>query len=617
MNEAVGKSMLLLLKLDGMGRLGEAMAGYDGKPAFVFGGIPGEEVLAEVVRQYRSGIAARVAEVRKASPQRVTAPCPYFGDCTGCQWQHISYEHQLELKQRIVREAMLQEAGMPDAPVASVVPAPETLGYRNHARFTVGPEGSLGFVNRQSRRFVQIDRCLIMHPWINQALTRLQGHCGETTQLSIRYGVNIGRWLIQPPLKVVDTPVSGQKYYEETLLGRRFRISAASFFQVNTAQAEQMVQLIRERLGLTGKELVVDAYAGVGTFAALLASSAGRVIAIEESASAIKDAEFNISGLANVELVQAKTEHVLGSLPQAPDVLVLDPPRTGCHPSVIQAVSQHAPRRVVYVSCDPDALARDLQALCQGPFILEEVLPIDLFPHTHHIECIATLDYNVDRESAFRARQRLTLASESPRRQEILSAMGLTFKVVLPPAEEPLPTSGAPVSTALERAIKKARAVAVGVKEGAVIAADTIVADGDDILGKPSSEEMAYQFLHRLRGRQHRVITAVVLIDAATGEELTGYRVSRVFMRRYSDDEIAGYIASGNAWDKAGAYAIQDTEFNPVERVKGCYLNVVGLTVCTLLRLMHNMGVYPTINSDWTPPGNCRDCLYWTGAYRS
>jgi len=611
MNPAIQKPALLTLKLDSMGRLGEALAQHESRPVFVFGGIPGEEVLAEVVRQHRSHITARVVEVRSASPQRVAAPCPYFGPCTGCQWQHISYEHQLELKHRIVKEAMAQEGRMPNAPIAPVVPAPQTLSYRNHARFTVGPEGSLGFVNRQNRRFIRIDRCLIMHPWINQALAKLQGRCGETTQLSIRYGANTGQWLIQPPLSTPRIPASGQKYYQEALLGRFFRISAASFFQVNSAQAEQLVSLVKERLGLTGRELVVDAYAGVGTFAILLAPSASKVIAIEESASAIKDAEFNISGLSNVELIQAKTEEVLGSLPQAPDALVLDPPRTGCHPAVIRAINLHQPRRIVYVSCDPRALARDLQALCHGPFILEEVLPIDLFPQTHHIECIATLSYSAERQRTFQARQQLILASESPRRQDILSAMGIAFKVMPPAAEETLPSNGDPLSVALKRAVQKARTVTANVKDGAIIAADTIVVDGDDILGKPASEEMAHQFLRCLRGKQHRVITAVALIDAASGEELTGYRTSRVSMREYSDEEIAAYIASGSPWDKAGAYAIQDTQFRPVERVKGCYLNVVGLPVCTLLRLMYQMGIYPTIDPNWTPPGNCPDCSRW------
>ncbi len=609
MSDTVENLAPLVLKLDVMGRLGEALAWSNSTKVFVFGGIPGEEVLAEVVRQHHNRIAARVVKVIVSSSQRVEPPCPYFGSCTGCQWQHIRYEHQLELKHMMVKEAMEAMGGMVHAPVAPVVPAPQTLGYRNHARFTVGPEGALGFVNRESRRFVHIDQCLLMHPSINEALSQLQGRCAETTQLSIRYGVNTGQWLIQPTLRRPEVPLSsGQKSYEEALHSKLFRISAASFFQVNTAQAERMAELVRERLALTGEELLVDAYAGVATFAVLFAPYASKVIAIEESASAIKDAQVNIQGLTNIELAQDKTEKLLQSLPQVPDALILDPPRTGCHPTVLQTILHRPPQRIVYVSCDPWALARDLRVLCHGPFVLEEVLPIDLFPQTHHIECIATLSYSPERQYAFQSRQQLVLASESPRRQEIMATMGLTFQTIPSKVDETPPSYGDPVAIAQKEALDKALAVASDLREGTVIGADTVVADGDDILGKPATEEEAYAMLRRLRGKEHRVITGLALVDAASGEQLSGYRISHVRMREYSDEEITAYIAAGDAWDKAGAYGIQDTQFHPVAKVMGCYLNVVGLPPCILLRLLHRMGIYPAIDPNWVPPGKCRDC---------
>ncbi len=387
-----GPPEYLDLKLDAMGWLGDTLADHDGERVFVSGGIPGEEVRVEVVRRDRGRIAARVVEVKIPSPYRVNPVCPYFGDCTGCQWQHILYEHQLEIKRGIVGEALEMIGDMPDAPVLPVVPSPEEFGYRNHARFTARRDGSLGFVNRDTRRFLRIDECLLMHPGINRILSGLQGHCGETTQLSVRYGVNTGEWLIQPAMKSEEIPVkSGQKYYEEALLDRRFRVASPSFFQVNTRQAEKMAQLVQERLSLTGEEFLVDAYAGVGTFAVLLAPFAGKVIAIEESSAANADARINLQGLPNVELMEAKTEAVLGTLPQTPDALILDPSRSGCHPDAIAALIARPPRRIVYVSCDPRALARDLKMLIEGPFTVEEILPVDLFPQTHHIECLATL----------------------------------------------------------------------------------------------------------------------------------------------------------------------------------------------------------------------------------
>ncbi len=391
-DEPDGPREILDLKLDSMDWLGDTLAEHNGEQIFVFGGIPGEDVQVEVVRRFRGRVAGRVVEVKNASPERVAPVCSYFGACTGCQWQHIHYEHQLKIKRGIVCEALETIAEMPKAVVSAVVPSPQMLGYRNHARFTVRRDGSLGYVNRDTRRFLRIDECLLMHSRINQILSELQDRCGETTQLSIRYGINTDDWLIQPKMRSEDiTLETGRKHYEESLNEHHFRVSSPSFFQVNTRQAEQMAQLVQDRLKLSGEELVVDAYAGVGTFAVMMSPFAGKVIAIEESSSANEDARINIEGLPNVELIEAKTEAVLGSLSQAPDVLILDPPRVGCRPDALKALISRPPKQIVYVSCDPRALARDLKILCDGPFQLDEILPVDLFPQTHHVECLATL----------------------------------------------------------------------------------------------------------------------------------------------------------------------------------------------------------------------------------
>ena len=380
------------LTLEGMGDLGECAAHAQGVRFFVFGGIPGEVVDAEVVRARRRYVAARVVEVHEASPHRVSAPCPYFWPCTGCQWQHVAYEHQLALKRETVRDALAAVSGLADVPVLPVISSEQQYGYRNHARFTVGPEGSLGYVNRTSREFVGVQNCRLMDPWINDALASLSGRCQETSQLSIRYGVNTGEWLIQPRLLSAGIPIAtGQTHYHEAVDGRRYRIASPSFFQVNTPQAQAMAECIRGMLRMDGSEVLVDAYAGVGTFAGLLASQVGRVIAIEESAAALRDAQANLADLPNVEYRQGRVEAVLSMLEARPDVVLLDPPRVGCHPRALEALCELAPRRVVYVSCEPTALARDLQRLVAGPFRVEQVQPIDLFPQTHHIECIAAL----------------------------------------------------------------------------------------------------------------------------------------------------------------------------------------------------------------------------------
>jgi 23S rRNA (uracil1939-C5)-methyltransferase len=312
--------------------------------------------------------------------------------CTGCQWQHIEYSYQLELKRAFVEEQMARYDNLKDIFVSPAIPSPQQFNYRNHARFTARNRGSLGYINRLTRRFVEIEGCMLMAPWINETLRNLQGKCQETTQLSIRYGINTGDWLIQPTFHSPEIPLAtGQTHYTERLLGHAFRIASPSFAQVNTPQAERMALLVHDRLEPDGSELLVDAYAGVGTFAVLLADSVRRVIAIEESSAAVKDAAANIEGIDNLEYIEGKTEEVLDTLEETPDAVILDPPRVGCHPDTLGALIRCAPKRIVYISCDPESLARDLSILIHGGFQVELVEPVDMFPQTHHIECVAAL----------------------------------------------------------------------------------------------------------------------------------------------------------------------------------------------------------------------------------
>ena len=392
---ATDRDELACLTLEDMAPLGDTYAQFEDQTINVFGGIPGEKVLARIVR-YKSRRQQRVSgivvDVLTPSPHRVEPPCPYFGPCTGCQWQHIDYEYQLELKRNAVLKHLSAYPELDRVSVAPTLPSPQQVNYRNHARFTVRDGGKLGFVNRIDRRFVKVDECMLMAPWINQTLGALQSKAAETSQLTMRYGINTGDWLVQPILHNQDILIaSGQGHYKERLLDRPFRIASPSFFQVNTKQAERLAELVRERLDLSGTELVVDAYAGVGTFAVLLAPFVRKVVAIEESSAALKDAAINTLGIENLDFIEGRTEDVLDELAGDTDAVVLDPPRTGCHPEALQALVRQRPRRVVYVSCEPETLARDLSLLVQGGFQVERVEPLDMFPQTHHVECVATL----------------------------------------------------------------------------------------------------------------------------------------------------------------------------------------------------------------------------------
>ena len=608
---------LLTLELTALGRQGEALAETgDGKPVFVFGGVPGETVTAEIVAERRGYAAARVVETLTASPHRVEPECRYFGACTGCQWQHIAYERQLEMKRELLADAFRRVGGLDVEPLPTL-PSPDRLGYRNHARFTVSKEGGrLGYVHKERRRHVEVDECLLMAPWINEALAALQGRAAETTQLSLRYGVNTGDYLLQPTLQNPEIPLaSGQKHYEEELLGRRFRVSSPSFFQVNTRQAERMAELAMEQLGLDGSQTVVDAYAGVAVFAVLMAGRAKRVIAVEESAAALADARVNVEGVPNVELRQARTEDALLELASAgADAVLLDPPRAGCMPGALDALLDAPPPRVVYVSCDPETLARDLAVLTAGPFRIEQAQPVDMFPQTHHVEAVVTLIRDDERLARLRAREEVVLASVSPRRAAILRRLGVAFETADPGFAEAEADASAGAADAADlaqlRALAKAEAVASRRGSGTVIGADTVVELDGAPLGKPRDAADAARMLRALRGREHRVVTAVAFVDAATGESAVGHRASRVLMRAYGDGEIAAYAASGAPMDKAGAYGVQDAAFAPAAEVRGCYLNVVGLPPCETLQLAERFGLRlrPKPEPPWPELESCPAC---------
>ena len=594
----------LRLRPDSWGRLGEATCEVEGHRVFVFGAIPGEEVLAEVFRERRRYVAARVLEVLEPSPHRLDPPCPYFGPCTGCQWQHVDYNAQLQCKSYAVIDALQRVGGFSNPPVGPIVPSPDQFGYRNHARFTIGEDGALGFVNRETRQHVTVDQCMLMDPGVNGILQQLPGRCAETTQLSVRWGVNTGDYLVQPTLKEADVTVdTGQKTYVEFLRGRSFRIASPSFFQVNIRQLDQLIDLVKDGLQLTGDETIVDAYAGVGTFALLLAPYARRIIAIEDSPAAVEDAKANAEGIPNVEFLRGRTEEALHSLEAQPDGVILDPSRKGCHPSALEALKSLQPRRVVYVSCDPTTLARDLKILCKDAFFLESVTPVDMFPQTHHVECIALLTLR-------RPLDGLTLASSSPRRRQLFADLDVPFEVTSPDIDEDAGPEESSEDTVRRLALSKARAIAEQRLNRPVIGADTLVVLEGRVLGKPANPEEARQMLTSLRGRVHRVVTGVALVDGDTGKSSVDVHESRVLMRSYSASEIDRYVASGSPFDKAGGYGVQDQSLNPVSHVDGCRTNVLGLPLCTMARLLKDAGF--NIESLSLPP-ECHRHLHKQG----
>ena len=457
------------LELTGVAHGGEAIGRHEGRVFFVPYGLPGETVVAEIVQDKGDYARAEIVEIEQASPERVVAPCVYFGTCGGCQWQHASYEAQLGFKRGIVAEQLRRIGHFEDADrlVLPTIGMAEPWHYRNHARFTVGRRyGELCFTRSGTRQLLRIDHCWLMQPTIDAILAKLQRRLlgFRAHQLSIRVSANTGDLLVNPglpplgePLPITDDELeragdsevprerpyglglapeppldgeadlwpddeipSGQTELHEELLGRRFRVAAPAFFQVNTRReqrgpdfpsaavverfghliskaglsiAETLVLLGLDRLDLQPDDVIVDAYCGVGTFAAVLAPFVREVVGIEESPAAVKDAGENCRDLPNARFIAGKVEDVLPKLTVRPTKVLLDPARVGCERPVLDALIAAELERIVYVSCEPATLARDLAILREGGYRLESVQPLDMFPQTYHVESVSLLTH--------------------------------------------------------------------------------------------------------------------------------------------------------------------------------------------------------------------------------
>ncbi len=374
--------------VEGIADHGDGVLTWEERPLMVAGVLPGERVRVAVRKRFRRISVGECVEIVEPSPERVAPPCPLFGRCGGCQLQHAGPDLQLRTKRAKVARA-LEAEGLGAVPVGETWPSPTPLRYRNHARFTV-VDGAIGFVQRRPKVHLPIDDCLLMDPAIVEVLELAKGRVDGATQLNVRVGIRTGERMIQPAFGDALPVPSGQPHLHEAVFGRRYRISAPAFFQVNTRAADHLCRIVRGVVAAGPAGRVVDAYAGVGTFAAAVADVAQAVVAVEVSGPAMEDARVNLAGLSNVSLCCGAAEDVLSELGGPIDVLVLDPPRTGCHRRALAAVEAARPARVVYVSCEPQSLARDLARLA-GTFEIDWVQPVDMFPQTHHVEAVAAL----------------------------------------------------------------------------------------------------------------------------------------------------------------------------------------------------------------------------------
>ncbi|QFZ17585.1 class I SAM-dependent RNA methyltransferase [Saccharothrix syringae] len=386
---------------------GHCVARYEGRVIFVRHALPGELVVVRVTEDTGGSFCRGDAvEVLRASPDRVTPPCPFAGPgrCGGCDWQHASWPAQRELKAAVVAEQLHRLAGLDREVVVEALPG-GPADWRTRMRMAVDPDGRPGFRAHRSHEVVPVDHCVIAVPgaldgvvdrtWPPKAELVVARDADHQTHL-----IEVGPPVVRRGRRPVPGPSRrrrGSGTAAEHAAGRDWRLRADGFWQVHPAAADTFARVVGEWAACRPGDRAWDLYGGVGLFASVLAGQVGptgSVAVVESSTGAVEDGRANLADLPQVSWHAGRTEAVLATPEFAgrpPDVVVLDPPRKGAGKDVVAAVAAGRPARVVYVACDPAALARDIAAFAGHGYELAQLRAFDAFPMTHHVECVALL----------------------------------------------------------------------------------------------------------------------------------------------------------------------------------------------------------------------------------
>jgi 23S rRNA (uracil1939-C5)-methyltransferase len=391
---------------------GEAMGRLpDGRAVFVPFGLPGEQVRVELTEDKKNFARGKLFEILKASPDRIAPKCKHFAECGGCHYQNLPYEKQLLAKTEILRDQLQRIGKIENPPVQPMVASPLEWNYRNHVQFHLTEDGKMGFINSSGNVVLPIEECHLPEEEIDSFWRDLQFESNEDVErVSLRAGANGDLMVVlesespETPELEVEADVSVVHVFDEhpvvlageahlffNVLGKDFRVSAGSFFQVNTKMAEKMVEHLLSKLPGTSHQLL-DIYCGAGLFSKFFAAKCEKVIGIESSESACEDFTFNLDEFDNVELYEGVAEEILPALKShtaSVTYAIVDPPRAGIERHALDALIEIQPQAIAYVSCDPSTLARDAARLINGGYRLVEVTPFDLFPQTYHIESIS------------------------------------------------------------------------------------------------------------------------------------------------------------------------------------------------------------------------------------
>jgi len=431
---------------------GEGIGRVNNFTVFVPGTILGEKVKAKIYEVKKNFARGQLEGIILASPHRVTPPCPVYHFCGGCHLQHIAYEKQLEMKKEIVENA-LNRIGHQNIKALPVLGMENPWRYRNKGHFQVNQEEGkvrLGFYGADSHDFVPAAGCVLFSVQINRLISYLEGQIslqnvtvynsktgegnlrniliresrstGEimiifiTKEDNLRFDQNILNDLVRVFPQVISIYQNINRSPKAVLLGKdfrllkgktdledalgpfKFKISPQSFFQVNAEQAEILNKKVLEYANLSGEETVIDSYCGTATISIYIARHAKRVYGVEVEKSAVRDAKINceLNGISNLKLFTGKAEEWFYKWRRSGEevaLVIVDPPRSGCSSKVLKGIMKIKPKKIIYVSCNPATLARDLKYLTKDDdYKLKKVLPIDMFPQTGHIECIASLE---------------------------------------------------------------------------------------------------------------------------------------------------------------------------------------------------------------------------------
>ncbi|WP_028983581.1 23S rRNA (uracil(1939)-C(5))-methyltransferase RlmD [Sporolactobacillus terrae] len=451
-NIPVQKNQQLEVTFNDLTQDGSAVAKVDGYTLFIPGGLPGEKAKIQVLKTKKGYGYGRLIERIETSDRRAEAPCPYYPQCGGCSIQHISAAGQLAYKREIVQNALERIGGLSAIPVEPTLGMDEPWRYRNKIQVPVAMQNgkfAFGFYKTRSHEIVTMDHCMITDPLIDEIVQSARKiaeehhmmpydetkHRGVLRHVMARVGKKTGEVMVAfvtrgeelphrktlikglteryPQIKSIAQNINTKRTNAifgnetKTLWGRdaiydqigdvTFAISARSFFQVNPTQTDVLYGKALEYAGLTGKETVIDAYCGIGTISLFLAKQAKHVYGVEIVPEAIEDARKNaeLNKITNATFEAGKSEDVIPKWRDQgiePDVIVVDPPRKGCDASLIDTMIAMQPQRIVYVSCNPATLARDLKSLTAGGFEIKKVQPVDMFSQTMHVETAVLIE---------------------------------------------------------------------------------------------------------------------------------------------------------------------------------------------------------------------------------